>query len=613
MSGKQARILYCLRCRGEVRERTWLLAAGESTLGRSEVNDLVVRAQGVSRRHARLCVDREGVELTDLASTNGSFVNGERIERARVGPGDALRFGSVALELQEIDPGDARLAFEIPSDAGPERGEGHREPPDDKETDRLHGATAWLAPSVEEIERFLDRLVAPGEPEVPEILDALMRELHAGGACLLEWPGGREPLVVASRGLVEDLTEHRSLRLLTEEMTQSSNVCCRSGASTAPPLAYAVLGRPGAIPLCLVVFSLPAGDQSEKLVRVALRLLAWLPGREPAPAAGAGRHRPALRFPSGFVVGASQVMERLYDEVRTLCRGDLPVLITGETGVGKEHVARILHLSSERARGPFLAVNCAAIPTDLLEAEMFGVAEGAATGVRTREGLLARARGGTLLLDELADMPPLLQAKLLRAVQEKEIQPVGGRPVAVDVRIVAATNRDLLAAVEAGRFRSDLYYRVAGAVLLVPPLRERREDIAALIESFLRAAAKASGRSIRGLTVKALDALVAHEWPGNVRQLVHEVHRLVQACPDGLAIDSTMLPARLAAAPPAAVDSGQQPESSLRLERHVEDLERRLLGQALEKAGGSQRKAAVQLGISRNALARKMRRLGMRE
>src|SRR5262249_23681459 len=157
--------------------------------------------------------------------------------------------------------------------------------------------------------------------------------------------------------------------------------------------------------------------------------------------------------------------------------------------------------------------NCAAIPADLLEAEMFGVAPGAATGVRAREGRIAQARGGILLLDELGDMPLPLQAKLLRALQEKEIHPVGGQPVAIDVRIVAATNKDLLAEAEAGRFRIDLYYRIAGAVLTVPPLRERREDIPALVESFLAAAALAADKGVRGLTVKALGALTAYPWP----------------------------------------------------------------------------------------------------
>jgi DNA-binding NtrC family response regulator len=305
-------------------------------------------------------------------------------------------------------------------------------------------------------------------------------------------------------------------------------------------------------------------------------------------------------------------MARLYGELLSLCHGDLPVLITGETGVGKELVAEILHLSSDRSVGPFVAMNCAAVPADLLEAEMFGVAAGAATGVRAREGRFAEATGGILFLDEMGDMSLDLQAKLLRAVLEQEVQPVGGRVVAVDVRIVAATNKDLLAEAEAGRFRSDLYYRVAGAVLSVPPLGERREDIPALVESFLRAAVEEAGRAVRGLTVKALRAFSAYPWPGNVRELKHEVQRLVQACPEGQAIDSTMLAERLAA-PSAERTAEPQADGSLRLDRHVDELERRLIVQALEETGGSQRKAAARLGISRNALARKMRRLGMAE
>jgi len=610
-------VFYCLRGTVEERERTWLLPAGESFLGSSEANDLVLAVQGVSRQHARLRVDGEGVEVTDLESTNGSFVNGERIERARATTGDALRFGPVALRLEVLDPGDALLAFEIPPPAEG-GGEGRPGLPEDESTYRLVDPPPGLAPGgTLGIERFLDRIAALPRRDASSILEALVHELHAGGACLVEWSGRREPLVLVSRGRMENPTEHEPLRALVEAVARSSGTVCRSGSSAAPAVAYAVLGRPRTVPLSLLVFDPPGGDGAEELLRITLRLLGWLPGwgapaASAALAAGGGLRLPVLCFPPEFVVGAAPAMERLYGEIRALCRGDLPVLFTGETGVGKEHAAKILHLSSDRARSPCLAMNCAAIPTDLLEAEMFGVAEGAATGVRAREGRFAQARGGTLFLDEIGDMSLALQAKLLRAVQEKEVQPVGGRPVAIDVRIVAATNKDLLAEVEAGRFRSDLYYRVAGAVLTVPPLRERREDIPGLLESFLRAAAIAAGKGVRGLTIKAQDTLVAYPWPGNIRELEHEIQRLVQVCPEGQAIDSTMLPERFAA---ALQNAEKEPavHDDLRLERHVLDLERRLIRQALDESGGSQRQAALRLGISRNALTRKMRRLGIVE
>ena len=327
--------------------------------------------------------------------------------------------------------------------------------------------------------------------------------------------------------------------------------------------------------------------------------------RQEAPA---GRTEvPNLAFPEDHVVGCAPAMVRFYRDMQALSAADLPVLIEGETGVGKESVAQILHRTSERREGPFVAVNCAAIPVELLEAEMFGIADGVATGVRRRSGTFRDADGGTLLLDELGEMPLTVQAKLLRVLQEHEVQPVGGRPVAVDVRMLAASNAGLKERVESGHFRRDLYYRVAGSVLRVPPLRERKEDIPRFVEHFLRHAA--AGKTIRGLTVKALEVLCGYPWPGNVRELEHEARRLAFLCPAGQAIDSTMLAAHLS----FDLAGRDEPESSesWRLADHVRDAERRAIRRALEQAGGSQRKAAALLAISRNTLARKMRDLAL--
>jgi len=211
-----------------------------------------------------------------------------------------------------------------------------------------------------------------------------------------------------------------------------------------------------------------------------------------------------LRFPSAHLPGRSPAMTALYGEMALLARGEIPVLILGETGVGKEHVARTLHLSSSRSRGPFVGVNCAAIPADLLEAELFGIRKGVATGVAHRKGIFEQAREGTLFLDEIGDMLPALQAKVLRTLQEKQIRPVGGRPSPVDVRVISATNSDLGKRIEAGTFRQDLYYRLAGCELRIPPLRHRREDIPALVEHFMRATAAEIGKRTHGITDETL-------------------------------------------------------------------------------------------------------------
>jgi transcriptional regulator with PAS, ATPase and Fis domain len=295
-----------------------------------------------------------------------------------------------------------------------------------------------------------------------------------------------------------------------------------------------------------------------------------------------------------------------------LAGADLPVLVWGETGVGKEPIARALHDSSPRRGGPFVAINCAAIPAELLEAEMFGIGHNVATGVAARTGRLVEATGGTLFLDEIGDMPLPLQAKLLRALQEKEVQPVGAAAVAVDVRLVAATNRDLRARADAGEFRRDLYYRLAGFVLEVPPLRRRVDDVPQLVGHFLRQGSREAGKSIRGVTVKALRHLTDYPWPGNVRELEHEMRRLVYLCPPGGVIDSLMLPDHVLA--PAGSSGSSLPadtSSSLDLQTHAEGLERRLIRVALQRARGNQRRAAELLGISRNGLANRLKRLGI--
>lgn len=239
----------------------------------------------------------------------------------------------------------------------------------------------------------------------------------------------------------------------------------------------------------LTLEQLPAAD-----ARLAFEIA---PGDQPAPLEARPEETRTLRdgdahaalrleFPPGHVVGSSPAMLRLYAQVLTAAGSRLPVLIVGETGVGKESVAQLVHRSSERRDGPLVAINCAAIPKDLLEAELFGIGERVATGVARRPGKFRQADGGTLLLDEIAEMPAELQAKLLRVLQEGRVEPLGGPPHAVDIHLVAATNQDLAKLIREGRFRSDLYYRLAGFILEVPALRDRREDIRPLIEHMIR-------------------------------------------------------------------------------------------------------------------------------
>jgi DNA-binding NtrC family response regulator len=311
------------------------------------------------------------------------------------------------------------------------------------------------------------------------------------------------------------------------------------------------------------------------------------------------------------LVGSSPELLEVFKTVGRIGPSPATVLVTGESGTGKELVARAVHRVSPRAAGPFVAVNCAAIPEDLLESELFGHERGAFTGAVARKvGRFERAHGGTLFLDEIGDMSLVLQAKILRALQEREIERVGGEErIALDVRLVAATHRDLAALIAVGEFREDLFYRLAVVRLHLPPLRERRGDVRALALHYAARFVHAYARPLRAVSDEALERLEAHPWPGNVRELRNAIERAVL-----LATGDVLLPAHLALdaphgseAPPAAGSSlpGYSPELSM---GQVEALH---LRQVLERVGGHFGRAAEQLDMHRNTVSRKAMEYGI--
>jgi two-component system NtrC family response regulator len=324
------------------------------------------------------------------------------------------------------------------------------------------------------------------------------------------------------------------------------------------------------------------------------------------------------------LVGSSPAMRQVHKRIGLAAASAAPVLVLGETGTGKDLVARALHRHSARAGGPFVAVNCAAIPPELLESELFGHVRGAFTGAAAdRPGCFRAADRGVLLLDEIGDMALPVQAKILRALQQGEVTPVGSdRTVRVDVRVVAATHRDLAAAVRDGRFREDLYYRLDVLSIRVPPLRERLADIVPLAEHFLRRAA--GGATPKALSAGAAQALLQHRWPGNARELRNLMercqalvrHRVIEAADlDGgrTAPDLAAAPAGGAAAPAADGAAPALPPDWLdaELPAAVERLERLLIAQALARAQGNRAEAARRLGIHRQLLYRKLAQYGL--
>ena len=305
------------------------------------------------------------------------------------------------------------------------------------------------------------------------------------------------------------------------------------------------------------------------------------------------------------IIGESGRMQEVLSLILRVAPSDATVLIRGESGTGKELIAKAIHYASPRAGGPLVAVNCAALPENLLESELFGHEKGAFTGASAlRRGRFELAHGGSLFLDEIGDVPPHLQVKLLRVLQEREIERVGAsRPLPVDVRLLAATHRDLEEMVRRGEFRDDLYYRINVVTIAVPPLRERREDIPPLLDHFLAKFARANGRTIRGLTREARDALLRYDYPGNVRELENLIERAVVLTRDAV-IGAGDLPLSLTEREKETGDSGS-------LTAAVEGLERRLIRDALARADGVQTRAAELLGISERVLRYKLKKYGL--
>ncbi len=306
------------------------------------------------------------------------------------------------------------------------------------------------------------------------------------------------------------------------------------------------------------------------------------------------------RYRFANLLGASGPMQAVFSLIRQAAPSEVNVLITGESGTGKELVAKALHFNSPRSKRPFVPINCAAVPAGLLESELFGHVRGAFTGaVGSRQGLFREANGGTLFLDEIGDMAPELQAKLLRAIEDRMVRPVGSdERLPLDVRIITATNKDLPSRIQAGQFRDDLYYRLAVIPIHLPPLRERKDDIPLLADHFLRRATAATGKAIAGFSPEAMAVLLRHVWPGNVRELENVVERAVTLTTEGRVIPEALLL-------DLASSAQDQPSLSRMTSRpSLRALADEYVSLVLRETGGDKAKAAEILGVSKRTLYR---------
>ena len=542
------------------------LGLGEHLLGSHPTCPVRLPHPSISRRHAVLRVENERVLVEDLRSRNGTRVAGRRVTSHVWSPGTAVHFGAVAAWLEPVAAEDLEPGVVLSGVDGctPAAWTGEHS---------THGSGPVEAFALQHLPSLLRRLCRP--VEATAMAQAVGEAVYASLPCLT--------VEVTSRtgGIVFRVARNGENAVETTDLEAPAGpFALRVGfPSSHLARAFAPLVE------CAAALVEAAGSAALDAPRA--------PRESCAP--------PSLPDPPTVV----PAVRDLYAAAARVARGGVGVLILGESGTGKELLARYIHAASPAVGGPFLGLNCASLPRDLLEAELFGVEKGVATGVDARPGKFELADGGTLFLDEVADMAPETQARILRVLQSGEVFRLGDRkPRTVSVRTVAATNRDVRAMLRDGRFRQDLYHRIAGWVVQLPPLRQRRADIPNLAAYFLGREGRRHGVRVAGISRAALEALTACPWPGNVRQLENEMARAALFLEDGELLDTSRLSDEVAACRP--------PASGSTLSATLERVERDEIVLALASCGGDIDGAAARLGVSRATLYRRIKALGIR-
>ena len=518
----------------------------EVVIGRSRDATYGVEDDRVSRRHLRITFREETLFAEDLGSRNGSKLNGRRIEgRVALQPGDVVTAGPVEVSVYSSS-----------------------------------GATTIVSEG-----ELSTRLPAEVERAV-----RFKRPLGVVGITLDGTRGARREaaLRLASRLRRIDIVGEYATGEYLFVLPETTRAQAEALATTLAELAREVAG----IGAAARAASVPEdGTTADQLIGATL---GNVERATPAPA------------DTNVIVAEDGAMRELFELARRAARSEVTVLLTGETGSGKEVVAAEIHRASARAEGPYIRINCASIPETLIESELFGHERGAFTGAdKQRIGFIERAHGGTLLFDEIGELPLSMQAKLLRVLEERKVLRVGGTAeVDVDVRYIAATNRDLEREVERSGFRHDLFFRLSAMTLRVPPLRERPKDLPQLATHFAQRAAQAAKRPPARFTDGFSQALLRYPWPGNVRELRNVMERAV-ILSSGPELTVTELPERLAVLAPLT----PRPASPIR--DRLDDVERRALAEALRESGGNRTHAARRLGISRRALLYKLKKFNL--
>ena len=569
--------LLCIRDDRSFRVK--LPASGELVIGRGPDAGCSIDDALVSRAHAQILVGPEGLRVSDLGSRHGTLVNGDKITEPRtLRGGDVITIGNAVFVVRRMSSGRAKHMLEASAFVARLGEELARCTEFERELSvmcirAVDGEVSALVPVVAQKLRSMDTLAVIGRRHVGVLLPEL--DIDEGVAMA-------QRLIEAARGdIVVGVATAPYDGIDADSLIASTRAACET-------------------------------KTNQSVVRVA----------EAAKVLTAGAHK--------IVIGDT-AMANLYDLAKRIARSTIPVLVRGETGVGKELAAAMVHAASPRAKGPFISVNCAAIPDTLAESELFGHVKGSFSGaVANKVGYIEASDGGTLFLDEIGELSLPLQAKLLRVLESSEVIRVGEvAPRKIDLRIVAATNRDLQREIEEGKFRSDLYFRLGAARLEIPPLSDRPGDLALLSSAFLREACEKLQRPPLELSIASAIALFRHSWPGNIRELRHVIEYASAAVPDGgSAIELWHLPEALAAAARRERDHDQlapsrsapnlgQPGASVPagtfrpIADEVRELERARMIAALRATQGVQNRAAELIEMPLRTFVTKLKRYGI--